>query len=154
MASQASDLPPVLPIPLSPCMCYGKFRNLWAHQREHGGHGYTWHEFPVFYLSVIQYIGGWRLTARPACGKGRKKLGAAGVRGGTCPPPPHLALRNGQFTFLSFLLSWELGREDLSGVPVPATKTIFCNCTCFLSCLGKWVMVSGIMSVWIYWDLA
>lgn len=85
MALQASDLPPVLPIPLSPCMCYGKFRNLWAHQRIG-----AWHELPFFYLSVIQHIGGWRLTAPPACGKGRKQLGAAGVRGGTCPPPPIL----------------------------------------------------------------
>lgn len=33
MASQTSGLPPVLPISLSPWMCYDKFRHLWAHHK-------------------------------------------------------------------------------------------------------------------------
>lgn len=68
MVSQAYGLPPVPPTPLSPCMCFGKFRNLWAHHRVRwlGKHGLDLAQASPFLQSGDSVY--WRLASQgPAC---------------------------------------------------------------------------------------
>lgn len=158
MASQAPGLPPGLPISLSPWMCYDKFRHLWAH---HKWGLKPWGSMVRFGISFLFSTYWWfsslevgTLPLSLPAERAESNLNwSSWSQSRTCPDL-HPASRNGRFTVLSFLLGRKWDREDLSGVPALATKMLVCDCACFLSCLGEWVMVSGTRSFRIYWYLA